>query len=200
MRREKIEFLIEGFLAFGKLIVIAGECYEDISRFAYRIASIVLKKGIKVFYLDGHNSISYIKKEIEHLGLYKELGENFFLFSNVIKVVPLNEYNSASSIIPSVKERLKRYKSYTEPEDFLYLLSIINWDISINPDNLAWNELKEFLRGMDKSLVIIDTLWNFLGNYDPNSITDMKKVMRELKEIRNISHAVLVFEIKGRLV
>lgn len=48
------------------------------------------------------------------------------------------------------------------------------------------------MRNLTKCLVIVDTLGSFSKGYDINADRDVREIMAELKEIRDMGHAVLV--------
>lgn len=147
---KNLEFLFEGFLPYGYVVVLSAEAGVGKTWLAYGLVKQAIKQGVKAVYLDADNSLPYIKQMLEDFDLYKELGKNLFILS--------------------------RQKA----------------EVSISRDNSKWKEVKRLLNNIDRCLVIVDTLGSFSRGYDPNSDKDMREVMSELKEIRDMGHAVLV--------
>ncbi|WPM31227.1 AAA family ATPase [Hydrogenobacter sp. T-2] len=147
---KNLEFLFEGFLPYGYVVVLSGEAGVGKTWLSYGLVKQAIKQGVKVVYLDADNSLPYIKQMLEDFDLYKELGKNLFILS--------------------------RQKA----------------EVSISKDNSKWKAVKRLLNNVDRCLVIVDTLGSFSRGYDPNSDRDMREVMSELKETRDMGHAVLV--------
>ncbi len=151
LKGKDLDFLFDGFLPYGYVVVLSGEAGVGKTRLAYGLVKQAIKQGVKVVYLDADNSLPYIKQTLEDFDLLKELKENLFILS--------------------------RQKA----------------EISISKDNSDWKAVKRLLKNINKCLVVVDTLEGFSRGYDPNSDRDMREVMSELKEIRDMGHAVLVF-------
>ena len=105
-----------------------------------------------------------------------------------IKVVYLDADNS----LPYIKQNLEDFGLIQELKERLFILSRQRADLSINKDNPHWKAVKRLLKNVGRCLVVVDTLGAFTRGYDPNSDKDMREVMSELKEIRDMGHAVLV--------
>ncbi|MEM1913944.1 MAG: AAA family ATPase, partial [Thermofilaceae archaeon] len=105
-----------------------------------------------------------------------------------IKVVYLDADNS----LPFIKQNLEDFGLIGELKERLFILSRQLVDLSINKDNPYWKAVKRLLKSVRRCFVIVDTLGAFTRGYDPNSDKDMREVMSELKEIRDMGHAVLV--------
>ncbi|MEM0326887.1 MAG: AAA family ATPase [Desulfurococcaceae archaeon] len=105
-----------------------------------------------------------------------------------IKVIYLDADNS----LPYIKQNLEDFGLTQELKERLFILSRQRADLSISKDNPHWKAVKRLLNNIDRCLVIVDTLGSFSRGFDPNSDKDMREVMSELKEIRDMGHAVLV--------
>ncbi|MEM4847573.1 MAG: AAA family ATPase [Thermosphaera sp.] len=105
-----------------------------------------------------------------------------------IKVVYLDADNS----LPYIKQNLEDFGLTQELKERLFILSRQRADLSISKDNPHWKAVKRLLKNVGRCLVVVDTLGAFTRGYDPNSDKDMREVMSELKEIRDMGHAVLV--------
>ncbi|MEM2250423.1 MAG: AAA family ATPase [Candidatus Bathyarchaeia archaeon] len=105
-----------------------------------------------------------------------------------VKVVYLDADNS----LPYIKQTLEDFDLLKELRENFFILSRQKAEISISKDNSDWKAVKRLLKNIDKCLVVVDTLGSFSRGYDPNSDKDMREIMSELKEIRDMGHAVLV--------
>ncbi len=101
-----------------------------------------------------------------------------------VKVVYLDDNNP----LPYIKQMLENFDLLKELKKNLFIISKAKVNLSINKDNTHWRVVKKLLKDVGRCLVIVDTFEAFTQDYDP------KEVMSELKEIRDMGHAVLVLE------
>ncbi len=101
-------------------------------------------------------------------------------------------YLDADNSLPYIKQNLEDFGLMEELNQNFFTVSRQKADFVINKENASWKAVKRLLRNLTKCLVIVDTLGSFSKGYDINADRDVREIMAELKEIRDMGHAVLV--------
>ncbi len=101
-------------------------------------------------------------------------------------------YLDADNSLPYIKQSLEDFGLLKELNQNFFIVSRQKADFVINKENASWKAVKRLLRNLTKCLVIVDTLGSFSKGYDINADRDVREIMAELKEIRDMGHAVLV--------
>ncbi len=101
-------------------------------------------------------------------------------------------YLDADNSLPYIRQNLEDFGLLKELNQNFFVVSRQKADFVINKENASWKAVKRLLRNLTKCLVIVDTLGSFSKGYDINADRDVREIMAELKEIRDMGHAVLV--------
>ncbi|MDW8295233.1 MAG: AAA family ATPase, partial [Aquificaceae bacterium] len=103
-----VEFLFEGFLPWGYMVILSSEPGVGKSRLSWALAREAIKRGVMVVYLDGDNPIPYIVENLQSTGLLDEIGNELFYLSRYQKEICISPTDEAWKTVKAMLKTIGR--------------------------------------------------------------------------------------------
>lgn len=102
-----LEFLFDDFLPWGYSVVLTSEPGEGKTFFALALAKEAIKKGVKVIYVDGENSLPYIKELLKTFDLTNNLKRDLYYFARQTTEMAISDTDPTWRAFKTMLKRLK---------------------------------------------------------------------------------------------